>query len=72
MLSCIMFLSGCGYNKQIIDLDYSFNKAIIEGVGEINIKSWRDYDNSDMVQVTSKDGKVYLTHSNNVILVYDN
>ena len=60
--------TGCG-NKQIIDLNYTFNKAYIEGIGEIEIKKWNDYVDSDMVQVISKDGTVYLTHSSNVILI---
>lgn len=64
-------LTGCGYNKQLIDLNYKFDKAYIEGIGEINIKSWNDYENSDMVQVIANDGTVYLTHSSNVILVSD-
>lgn len=59
-------LSGC--NQQIIDLNYSFKYATIEGIGKIEISSWRDYENSDMMQVTGKDGTVYLTHSSNVIL----
>ena len=61
-----LFVVGC--NRQIIDLNYSFNKAVIEGVGEIEIKSWTDYENSDMIQITGIDGTVYLTHSSNVIL----
>lgn len=64
-------LTGCGYNKQLIDLNYKFDKAYIEGIGEINIKSWNDYENSDMVQVIANDGTVYLTHSSNVILMSD-
>lgn len=62
-----VMLSGC--NKQIIDLDYSFNYAVIEGVGEVKVKSWNDYENSDMIQVTDTDGSVYLTHSSNVALI---
>ena len=66
----IMFmLSSCGYNKQIIDLNYKFDKAYIEGIGEIEIKNWNDYENSDMIQVIANDGTVYLTHSSNVILI---
>ena len=61
--------TACGYNKQVLDLDYSFTKAQIEGIGIIEIKSWKDYDNSDMIQVTGKDGTVYMTHSANVILM---
>lgn len=59
-------LSGC--NQQIIDLNYSFKYATIDGIGKIEISSWRDYENSDIMQVTGKDGTVYLTHSSNVIL----
>jgi hypothetical protein len=62
--------TGCG-NRQIIDLNYTFNKAYIEGIGEIEIKKWNDYTDSDMVQVIANDGTVYLTHSSNVILVSD-
>ena len=67
----ILALTSCGYNKQIFDVDYHFNKAIIENVGTVEIKSWNDYENSDMIQVTTKDGTVYLTHSSNIILVSD-
>ena len=71
VLALIIFgsvmLSGC--NKQIIDLDYSFNYAVIEGIGEVKVKSWNDYENSDMIQVTDTDGSVYLTHSSNVVLI---
>lgn len=63
----MFYMSGC--NKQILDLNYSFTKAYIEGIGTIEIKSWNDYENSDMIQVISKDGTVYLTHSSNVILM---
>jgi hypothetical protein len=63
-------ISGC--NKQIIDLNYKFDKAYIvlgEEVKEVSIKSWNDYEASDMVQINTTDGDVYLTHSTNVILV---
>ena len=62
-------LTGCGYNKQIIDLNYSFTKAYIEGIGTIEIKNWNDYEGSDMIQVIGTDGTVYLTHSSNVIIM---
>ena len=63
----LIAIEGC--NRQIVDLNYSFNYADIEGVGKIQIKSWCDYGNSDMIQVTGVDGTVYLTHSSNVILI---
>lgn len=61
-----VLLTGC--NRQLLDLNYDFRYAVIEGVGTIEISSWNDYENSDMIQVTGKDGTVYLTHSSNVIL----
>lgn len=62
-----MLLTGC--NKQIIDLDYNYKYAEIDGIGRIELKSWNDYENSDMIQVTGKDGTVYLTHSSKVVLI---
>ena len=63
----VIILSAC--NRQVIDLEYNYNAAIIEGVGKVSVRSWCDYDNSDMIQVIDADGKVYLTHSSNVILI---
>lgn len=59
-------LTGC--NEQIIDTNYTFKRAYIEGVGEIEVSTWRDYENSDQIQITGKDGVTYLTHSSRVIL----
>lgn len=72
---CIVFallLVGC--NRQMIDLDYHFNNAYLvvgDEVKTIKVKSWADYENSDMVQITDENGVVYLTHSTNVILFSD-
>ena len=44
----------------IIELD---NGELIEG----KVTSWKDYNESDMIQVTM-DNITYLTHSSNVIL----
>ena len=68
ILSIFLF-TGCGYNRQIIDLNYKFDTAIIEGIGEVPISSWADFENSDMIQVTDTSGNVYLKHSSNVILM---
>lgn len=72
-------LTGCsgniGYNKQVADLNYKFTRAIIhfaDGDMEIEIRSWCDYDDSDMVQVTATDGTIYYTHGSNIILICDN
>ena len=66
---CILF-AGC--NMQVLDTTWSFERAIIflpdgEKI-EGKVTSWKDYDGSDMMQVTIN-GKTYLTHSSNVVLV---
>ena len=40
------------------------NGELIEG----HVTSWRDFDKSDMIQVTIDDELVILTHSSNVLL----
>lgn len=64
-------LTGCG-NRQLIDMNYKFNKAIIQlqngEVVEVEVRSWNDYD-GEQLQVTSTDGTVYLTSSYNCTLI---
>lgn len=59
-------------NQQVIDTAYGFHWAIIDlGGGEVTegaVKSWTDYHQSDMIQVTLEDGNTYLTHSSKIIL----
>ena len=69
VLSAVL-LSGC--NKQIMDLTYSYEYAIIglpngevvEGKGS----SLTDYEDGDQLQVKIN-GKTYLVHSSNVVLI---
>lgn len=72
MLSCGLMLAGC--NKQVIDLTYSFDRAIIElPNGEVvdgKVSSWKDYDDGDQIQVKI-DGKTYLVHSSDIVLISD-
>lgn len=71
LIFAVLCLTSCGYNKQIIDLDYKYNYAIIflpdGSTIEGKVSTWNDYENSDMVQVKI-DSVTYLTHSSNVIL----
>ena len=74
LLVVIMIVAMTGCNRQLIDTTWSFERAVIflpdgEKI-EGKISSWRDYDSSDMIQVAI-DGKQYLTHSSNVILISD-
>lgn len=66
----IMFLTGC--NKQIVDLTYSYERAIIElPNGEVidgKVQSWTDYADGDQIQIKI-DGKNYLVHSTDVVLI---
>lgn len=69
-----LLLKGC--NRQIVDLNWDFRRAVVRDgfcnlSGTVNIKSWRDYDQSDMVQITTDKGQVILTHSTNIILLRD-
>lgn len=64
-----------GFNKQIADLNYKFTRAIIrfaDGDMEVRIRSWCDYDDSDMIQITATDGTIFYTHGSNIILICDN
>ena len=63
-------LSGC--NKQLLDLTYSYEYAIIGlpngEVVEGKVTSWTDYEDGDQLQVRIE-GKTYLVHSSNVVLI---
>lgn len=66
----MLMLTGCNY--QMVDLNYNFDYAIININGEyqkIEIEGWRDYEDGEQIQVTAKDGTVYLTNSFNCTLV---
>lgn len=70
----IIFWETSHGNRQLIDTQYRFNRAIIKlPNGEVvdgNVSSWLDYDDSDVVQVTIN-GKTYLTHYANVCLIHE-
>lgn len=63
-----IFFNG---NEQIIDTAWRYDWAIVQlGNDELlegQITSWKDFNESDMIQFTM-DGITYLTHSSNVIL----
>ena len=66
----VMVLSGC--NKQMLDLTYSYEYAIIGlpngEVVEGKVTSWTDYEDGDQLQIKIA-GKTYLVHSSNVVLI---
>ena len=71
-LSLALITAGC--NKQLVDLTYSYEYAIIglpngETV-EGKVSSWTDFEDGDQIQVRI-DGKTYLVHSSNIVLISD-
>ena len=70
LILAVTVLAGC--NKQMVDLTYSYEYAIIGlpngEVVEGKVSSWTDYEDGDQIQVKI-DGKTYLVHSSNVVLI---
>ena len=68
----VLVLAGC--NKQMVDLTYSYEYAIIAlpngEVVEGRVSSWTDFEDGDQIQVKI-DGKTYLVHSSNIVLISD-
>ncbi len=72
MIAVILITSLTSCNKQIIDTNYTFNRAIINTgneVIEVKVKSWTDYEDGDQIQIKAEDGTVYLVHSSNITLI---
>lgn len=61
-------------NYKVFDTVYTFDRAIISVPGGDVVKgaveSWKDWDDSDMIQVEI-DGVTYYTHASNVLLIED-
>lgn len=80
MVLAIVILSSCDNphktgnritgGKDVQTFTYCYvvlgGKEVVRG----SITQWRDYDNSDVVQVLVN-GKYYLTHYSNVVLIAD-
>ena len=68
----VALLAGC--NKQMVDLTYSYERAILSlpngEVIEGKVSSWTDFEDGDQIQVKI-DGKTYLVHSSNIVLISD-
>ena len=64
-------MTACG-NRKLIDTVWSYEYAILTlpngKIVEGKVDSWSDYEDGDMIQVEI-DGKKYLTHSTNVVLI---
>ena len=72
LVAGLVLLVGC--NKQMVDLTYSYNRAILSlpngEVVEGKVSSWTDFEDGDQIQVKIE-GKTYLVHSSNIVLISD-
>ena len=61
-------------NVQVVDMKYDFDRAIISlpngKVVEGEVESWKDYDDSDQIQVKI-DGVTYYCHHSDVVLIQE-
>ena len=71
LLVLVMAFMMVACNKQIFDMTYEFDRAIIKlpngEVIEGKITSWRDFE-GDQIQVKI-DGKTYLVHSSDIVMI---
>lgn len=74
MLATAIPVEAQAYNRSWFDTVYNFERAVVmrgDGEEHVNVKSWCDYEGSDMIQITLDTGETYLTHSSNIILIAD-
>ena len=68
----IMLSAYACSNKDFIDTNLTYNKAIIElhdgTTITVDVKKWRDYSGVQL-QITTKDGITYLTSTYNCTLI---
>ena len=75
ILLCVIILitfTGCGFNKQLLDLNYEYDAAIInmfDGTSkEVIIKKWKDYE-GEQIQFVDSEGNTWLVSSVNCHLI---
>ena len=70
--SIVLAVSLVACNKQVVDLTYSYERAIISlPNGEIvegKVQSWTDFEDGDQIQVKI-DGVTCLVHASQVVLI---
>lgn len=74
LVSVLLLLTLLGCNQQLIDITYKFDRAMIKmpdgTVVSGRVSSWKDYEDSDAIQVVI-DGVSYYTFLGNVVLIND-
>lgn len=68
--------SHADWNYSFFDTVYNFDYAFVKLPNgeciEGTVKAWKDWEDSDILQVTFTDGVTYYTHSSNIVLVQTN
>lgn len=62
------------YNKDGFDMHYKYNKAIIlsgDNAIIVDLKTWKDYDSDDKIQLTFKNGTTHLTSIDKIKIIND-
>ena len=80
LIACVFLFAGCeDYHKTGNRITggkdvqtFTFCYIVLDGqeIAKGAITQWRDYDDSDVVQVLVN-GKYYLTHYSNVVMIAD-
>ena len=74
LVMCLLLTACNGYNKQLFDTTYRFDRAIISlpdgTIVDGKIQSWRDYEDGDQLQIKI-DGVTYLVHSSDAVLIVE-
>lgn len=74
MLAALLLPLCAGCNRPVFDTVWTFDRVQIRmpdgTVVSGEVEAWRDFEDGDMLQVII-DGRVYLTHSTNVVLWTD-
>lgn len=72
ILASTLVLSSC--NKQVLDLNYKYSTAVkINGDNALiyELKSWRDYEDGEQLQLGLLDGNYVLVNSFNTDLLVE-
>lgn len=70
VITLALGLCSCGTNLNMIDAEYEYNTAYINIENsqiKVEVKKW-SYNDSTFTVIT-KDGKVYCSSKNNIVLV---
>lgn len=61
-------LGGC--NAQVVDTHWNFDHArLVSHSCCVDVKSWKDFENSDVVQITTTNGVIIVGHYSEIILM---